>query len=281
MTMFKTKTTIITALMTGAVFPMAYENKPGWKMDGDKIALDGSGNPIYLDASGREMTVDGGTISRLNKEAKDHREAKEKAEGQLAAYTVDGKPLDPAAAKKALETVGKLDAKALIDAGEVDKVKEQITGQFTAQIAEKDKALEAANKIISDMRIDGVFANSEFVRDKLAMPRDFFQDAMRKHFKDENGKVTAYDRAGNPVYSKKRVGELADPDEALELLVEAHPQKDTILKAPQQGGSGNGGGGGNRGGGRTMRRAEFDALDGVAKAQNAALMAKGELTVVD
>ena len=105
-----------------AVLSATAFNNPGWKLDADgKLELK-DGNPIYLDASGRESIVDGGTITRLNGEARAHREAKEAAETKLRAF----EGLDPEAARKAVETVKNIDAKKLIDAGEVEKVRESV-----------------------------------------------------------------------------------------------------------------------------------------------------------
>jgi hypothetical protein len=186
---------------------------------------------------------------------------------------------------KAVDTVSKIDAKKLIDAGEVDKVKESIRAEFTGQLDESRKQVEERDSRINSMLIDGVFKGSDFINEKVAMPRDFFEAAMRSNFKVEDGKVVAYDKAGNRLMSKKSPGDYADASEALELLVESHPQKDVILKAPAAGGTGNNGGGGNRTttapNGSTMKRADFDALDPNSKAAAGQKMTKGELTVID
>jgi hypothetical protein len=253
-----------------------------WKKDADgNMVLDGDGNPVWVNATGQEQSVKGDAFASLNAEAKGFRVAKEAAEASLAKYTVDGKLIDPELAVKAVATVSKLDAKQLIDAGEVDKVRETIKAEYSAQIGERDKALETANGRINSMLVDGVFKGSEFIADRVAMPRDFFEAAMRSHFKVEDGQVFAYDKAGNRLMSKKSIGEYASPNEALELLVEAHPQKDTILRAQAAGGSGNNGGGGGRGAGRVVRRADFDAMPAAQQAEAAVAMGKGELTIAD
>jgi hypothetical protein len=260
----------------------AFENETGWKMDGDKIATDANGDPIYIGADGKEQSIAHDAIARRNAEAKQHRERAERAEADLAKYKgPDGKMLDPATAFKAVETVANIDAKKLIDAGEVDKVKEDIKRQFEQQLSEKDTALTAAQQRIDAMLVDSVFKGSEFITERVAMPRDFFEAAMRNNFKVEDGKVVAYDRSGNRLMSKKVPGEYADANEALELLVEMHPQKDTILKAPEGGGTGGGGGGGNRGTGRRMSRADFEKLPAHQQRDAAEAMGKGELTITD
>jgi hypothetical protein len=83
--MIKTRT-ILLATAAIVAFPLAFENKPGWKMDGDKLALDASGNPIFIKADGTETSVAGDTISRLNGEAKTHRERAEAAETKLETF---------------------------------------------------------------------------------------------------------------------------------------------------------------------------------------------------
>ena len=281
------KTTLRTALMIAAalaaVMPRAFENKAGWKMDGDKLAVDADGNPIFINAGGQEQSVKGDTITNLNAEAKRHRTDKEQAQAALDKYKgPDGKHVDPDAAIKAIDTVSKIDAKKLIDSGEVDRVREQIRGEFTAQLSEKDKALETLTGENNSLKIARVFDSSDFVRDGLAVPRDMFEATFGKNIKvGANGEIEFYGRDGNRLLSKKAAGEYAKGDEAFELLVEQHPQKDAIIKAPQQGGTGNNGQGGQRGQGRTMKRVDFEALDPGKQAEAAGQMAKGELSVVD
>lgn len=270
------------ALLT-TVAVAAFDNKPGWKVDADgKLELDSDGNPIYVTAAGQEQSVRGDTISNLNAEAKKHRTDKEKVEADLAKFKgADGKPLDPEAARKAIETVGKLDAKQLIDAGEVDRVKEQIKGEFTAQLTEAQQAIADRDNELNTLKIDRVFDSSELVRDGIAVPPDMFRAYFAKNFKIENGEIAAFGPDGNRLLSKKHQGEYAKPEEALSLLIETHPQKDVILKANPGGGSGSQGGGGVRGAGRVMKRDAFEALAPAAASEAAASMAKGELQIVD
>lgn len=266
------RNTSILALIT------AYNSgTPGWKKDDNGNIVLKDGNPVYVTTSGQEQTVDGTTISAKNAEAKQHRERAEAAEAKLK--TFEG--IDADIARKAIETVQKIDAKTLIDAGKVDEVKKQITEQFTAQLNEKDSALKSALSKIDDMQISGIFKDSDFLRDGIAVPRDFVESAYRSNFKIENGKVVAYDKAGNQIMSKERLGELATPDEALRLLVESRADKDLIIKADVGNGSGNGGGGGVRGKGNIIKRAEFDKLPPAQQAEAAAKQASGEIKIVD
>lgn len=268
-----TMKSIIARLLATAAFA-----NPGWKLDADgKIEMK-DGNPVWVDANGGESVMNGDTITRLNGEAKTLRERAEKAE--TAAKKFEG--VDAEAARKALDTVSKLDQSKLIDAGKVDEVKAQITQQFTVQLAEKDKALQSLQSNYDNERIGNIFAGSEFIRDRVAMPREFFEAAFRSNIKiGEDGKPAVFDKSGNRVMSKKNIGEYADPHEGLEILVESHPQRDVILKANDQNGSGSNGNGGNRGRGASMKRAEFDALDPARRTEAALKAGKGELTITD
>ncbi len=102
--------TALTALAAIAARPIAFDNKNGWKVDADgNLEKDDKGNPIYIANDGKEQSVLGDTISRLNGEAKSHREAKEAAEAKLVKY----KDIDPVKAAEAMETLKKIGQKML------------------------------------------------------------------------------------------------------------------------------------------------------------------------
>jgi hypothetical protein len=248
-----------------------------WKLDDNGAPVMKDGNPVFVDASGAERTVALDTINRLNSEAKSHRERAESAEVKLKDY----EGLDAKQAREALEKLSKLDAKQLIDAGKVDEVKHQITTQFQTQLSEKEARLQALESKHNNLIINNVFANSEFLRNNIAVPRDMVEATFRNNFKVEDGQVIISDRDGNRLYSKERAGEFATPEEGLRILVESHPQKDVILKADIGSGSGSNGAGGASGSGRIMKRSEFEALSGMKQAEAAQKAAKGEIKIVD
>lgn len=222
------------------------------EVDGDK--------PVYETDDGKTIAFDAvgtrDTIARLNGEAKQHREAKEAAEKALKAF--EG-ITDPAAAKDALTKLANIDAKKLIDAGEVDKVKAEISKAFEEKLAAAEQKTANMERELYGERIGGAFVRSKFVGEKMAIPADLVQARFGQNFKLEDGKVVAYDQSGNKIYSKAKPGELADFDEAIEFLVDAYPHKDHILKGSGQSGGGSKGGNGQSGA-KTMTRAEFDAL---------------------
>lgn len=250
-----------TLTIEGKTYAEVLDGKPVYEADGRDIAFDAVG------------TAD--TIKRLNGEAKGHRERAEAAEAKLKPFE---SITDPAAALKALDTVKNLDDKKLVEAGEVEKVKsaaiKAVEDQYKPIVEERDKLRTE----IHAEKIGGSFARSKFISDKIAVPADIIQARFGSNFKLEEGKIVAYDPSGNKLYSKASPGNAADFDEALELLVDAYPYKDQILKGT--GGSGTGkqpGTGGTGNGSKTMSRKEFDAL---APIERNAKMAAG-VEVVD
>lgn len=215
------------------------------EMDGKQYAEIQDGKPVWIETDGKETAFDiegtRTTISRLNGEAKSHRERAEAAE--RAAKAFDGIE-DPAAAIKALETVKNLDSKKLIDAGEVEKVKAEIGKAYQTQLDDAQGKIKAYEDQLYAEKIGGAFARSKLIADKFAIPADLVQARFGQAFRVEDGKTVAYDAHGNKIFSRARPGELADFDEALETLVDQYPYKEQILKSSGANGGGAGGGGG-------------------------------------
>ena len=238
------------------------------KLDENGNAVLQDGKPVYVHDDGKEVAFDApgtvATITRLNSEAKGHRERAENAEKAVKAFEgID----DPAAAKKALATVANLDAKTLVDAGEIEKVKAEISKAFQLQLDEVTGKAQTFEQQLYAEKIGGSFSRSKFIADKLAVPADMVQATFGQNLKVEDGKVVAYDAQGQKIFSRARPGELADFDEAIETLVSQYPHRDHILKSSGANGGGaqNGGGNnqntkGNFGGGKEDRVAASKAM---------------------
>ena len=238
------------------------------KLDENGNAVLQDGKPVYVHEDGKEVAFDApgtvATITRLNSEAKGHRERAENAEKAVKAF--EGIE-DPAAAKKALATVANLDAKTLVDAGEIEKVKAEISKAFQLQLDEVTGKAQTFEQQLYAEKIGGSFSRSKFIADKLAVPADMVQATFGQNLKVEDGKVVAYDAQGQKIFSRARPGELADFDEAIETLVSQYPHRDHILKSSGANGGGaqNGGGNnqntkGNFGGGKEDRVAAIKAM---------------------
>lgn len=264
-----------------AILPLVFNPGKGWKKDDDGNLVLVDGNPVYVDGQGAELTVNESTISTLNGESKSHREAKEAAEAQLRKF--DG--IDPVKAKEALKTVENLDAGKLVEAGEVEKLRAEITREvtetFTEQVSTANSTNETLQKQNDSLRLDIAFSGSQFIKDRIAAPPDMFRKTFGENFKTEDGKIVAYDASGNKIYSKKNMGQLAGFDEAVEIIVNNYSSKDDILRDPSHSGSGNNGGGGQRGGGRQINRSDFEKLSPAEQSETAQAVGKGEMTITD
>jgi hypothetical protein len=211
-----------------------------------EVAVMKDGKPVYVDDSGADVAVDVphmfSKITALNAENKQHRESAEAATTKLAAFS----NIDPAAALKALETVSNLDQKKLIDAGEVDKVKQQVASVYEAKLAtlakESDEKIAGKDAHIYKLEVSNRFASSPFINGesaKIILPPDIAEATFGKNFKIEGGRLVAY-LGEEKIYSKERAGELADFDEAIQVIVDRYPMKDRILKGTGAAGTGTG-----------------------------------------
>ena len=219
------------------------------KLDENGHVVVQEGKPVYVHDDGKEVVFDApgtvSTITRLNAEAKSHRERAETAEKTLKGF--DG-IADPAAARNALDVVSKLDQKKLVDAGEIDTVRSEISKAFQTQLDEANGKAQTYEQQLYAEKIGGSFARSKYIADKLAVPVDMVQATFGQNLKIEEGKVVAYDAQGQKIFSRSRPGELADFDEAIETLVSQYPHRDHILKSSNaNGGGAQGGDGGNSG----------------------------------
>lgn len=238
------------------------------EVDGKQYAEIQDGKPVYVEDDGKEVAFDAAgtrsTITRLNAEAKDHRVRAESAEKIVKTFEgID----DPAAAKKALGIVANLDAKTLVDAGEIEKVKTEISKAFQTQLDEANGKAQTFEQQLYAEKIGGNFSRSKYIADKLAVPADMVQATFGQNLKIEDGKVVAYDSQGQKIFSRARAGELADFDEAIETLVSQYPHRDHILKSSNATGSGaqngqntNSNAKGNFGGGKDDRVAAIKAM---------------------
>jgi len=232
------------------------------KVDEQGHAVLQDGKPIYVHDDGKEIGLDAPalmqTLQRTLEESKKYKERAQTSESKLEAFNgID----DPAAVKKALDTVKNLDHKKLVDAGEVEKVK----AEAIKAVEEKYKPLmEERDRLKGDLDselIGGLFSRSKFIFDKIAIPADLMQARFAKNFEVQDRKAVAKYDSGNLIYSRTKPGELATPEEALEILVDAYPQKDHILKGLGKPGSGAPPNiAGTNGGKKQLTRQQFDAI---------------------
>lgn len=257
------------------------------KIDNDGHAVLKDGKPIYLKDDGAEIEFDADhafkKIGQLTGEATDYRKKMEAATERAELFKDIENPED---ARKALQTVKNLDGKKLVDAGEVQKVRDEAIKAVEDRykpIVEENGSLK--NQLYSE-KIGGAFSRSKTISDKFAIPADLVQAKFGSRFKIEDNKIVAYTDDGQKVFSQKRPGDLADFDEALEIIVDSYPHKAAILKGTgAQGGgaanSGHGNNGNGQGGKKVYQRAEFDKADPMGRASMAKEVSAGKAEIRD
>ena len=216
------------------------------------------GKPIYVHDDGKEIPFDAAQaftkIKDLNTENKTWRQKFEETEKKLEPF----QDLDPEVARKALDTVKNLEDKQLIDAGEVETVKKNLAASYEENLnntkksyeqkmKDLDAKLQRQNENIEELLLLGAFERSPFIREKTNLTPDIAYASFKK------GLQVEYDKEGRPhvvgyvdgekLFSRKDPGKLADPEEAIEMIINAYPYKDRILRGSGQGGSGGGPGG--------------------------------------
>lgn len=240
--------------------------------------------PIFIGSDGKEVPFDVdktvGLIASTNGEARSHRVRAETAEASLAKFTGIE---DPTAAIEALKVVKNLDLKKLVDAGEIDKVRDEVGKVYKTQVETLTGTNATLAKQLMDLTLGQAFTSSKFIAEKFAIPADFVQARFGGNFKVEEGKVVAYDSNGQKIYKQtlEGAGSLASFDEAMQVLVDAHPQRNMFLKGTGSSGSGSpaGGGAGNgTGGAKTYTRTQLAAM---TPAQQHTAVVTEKATIVD
>ena len=247
------------------------------EVEGKTFAEINDGKPVYVDDAGKEHSYDApamrGSLDKLNSVLGDERSKLSALQEQVQQF--DG--LDPDQARKALKTLGDIDSKKLIDAGEIEKVRAQIAEGYEKKLSTVTDELKTLEGRYATEKVNGAFANSKFVKDRLAIPADMVQAAFARHFQFEGGSIKPVDAHGNAIYSESNPAELASFDEALERIVGQYPNRDAIMKGTGSNGSGTGPV--DQGGSRSrISRADFDALP---PAQQHAIATKGEVQITD
>jgi len=228
------------------------------------------GKPVYVDDSGSEIPFDAPAamqkITELNGEAKKHRlEAKEAKEKLITFEGIE----DPAAAIKALQFAQSMEGKKVMD----DEAIQKLISNAVKPVQEKATALEKAlgdkDAHIYKLEVSNRFQSSPFIKEKSIIPPDMLEAAFGKNFKIENGRVLAFDGSGNQIFSKVKPGEPAEFDEAIQVLFDSHPLKDSLYKA--SGASGSGAQGSQGGGSAADRFSNLKPTDRITAARAAGL----------
>jgi hypothetical protein len=242
-----------------------------WKRDENgQLVMDDSGNPVRVGTDGKEYAfsddVLDSTLQNLetaNAEAAKRKQKLRDLEGKL-------KPIEDIEdlqkwrkeADEAMKTVQNLKDEDLIKSSEVENFKKQLTDSYEQKIQELQGQLEKTAGKLREKSISAQFAQSSmFVGEdkKTAFtPRvaeKYFGSNF--HLDEETGDPIPYDNQGNKILSRKNPGNTASFDEAIEILIEQDPDRDSILRGPKPGGGTPPGGGPGPSRDTAMSRQDF------------------------
>jgi len=240
------------------------------KLDEDgKVVTDGN-KVIYEDedADNKEYPLDPPSmyakIIDLGKENKKHRDKVTAVEAKYLPFAdIEDIEVWKKDADKAIDTVANFNDKDFVEAGKVEKVKAEMREAYEAKLTSKDNkaqlvekahvdALGLKDKQIRTLMISNRFSVSPHFNGEKSittMPPDVAESFFGNVFKvkEIDGKLAlrAYQN-GEELISLQNPGEPADFEEAISMVIDKYPNKDSILRAPGGGSGGSGGGGGDR-----------------------------------
>lgn len=199
------------------------------------VVLD-DGKPVYVKDDGTEQSYDASSlvakIGELNKESAKYRTRAKEANTKLEKFG----EIDPEAAAKAIKTVKDFDDKKLIDAGEADRIKQEMSKGYKKQIDTLTGERDTLSDKLNRQTVTSYFAKSEFIKDKTTLSADIAVAVFGDKFAVEGGVLKSKDN----IMSKQNPGDPAGFEETLAILIESRADKSSILKT-------NGGGSGSQG----------------------------------
>lgn len=228
-----------------------------WKTDDNgAIVVDDSGNPVLVGSDGKEQGIEENYLSKLNTEAAGRRRELNDVREQLKQF----EGLDPEKARDALKKLDEVDLSKMVDAGKLDEVRNEVGKAYKQKLEELEDGLNERDSQVRKLLISSAFKGSQYIKDNTVLPPDIAEAYYGKNFEVKDGQAIAK-LDGEPIYSQRNPGKLADVDEALEIMVNSSPHKESILKGSGANGTGsNSNGKPSDSGAKTMPRDKFTEM---------------------
>lgn len=250
------------------------------------VEKDGVKMPVYFDpddSTGSDIEVDVPSlftkVTDVSAEAKKYRKDKAALKEKFKFFDeIEDINAWVEESNQARETVKNFNDKQLVDAGKVDEIKksmkeahtEEINGvhdSYKQTLQEKDNIIKNKDNTIYKLMVSSKFAQSKYFSGKdsvTLLPPEMGEAYFSRHFKVEDDgnddlRTTGYDNGGKQIYSKKNPGELADFDECMEVILNAYPKKDSIIRSTGPGSGAGGGSGANQATGVDAQIAKLQA----------------------
>lgn len=159
--------------------------------------------------------------------------------------------LDPAEVKALIAAQKDAKTKELEAKGEYEAVKQQMREAHEAEkktlaerIADLETQLRGRDTQIDGLTVGQTFSQSKFIAEKLTLSPTKTRTIYGDHFdRDETGRVVGYDKPRGAAGRAPLVNGNGEPlsfDDALAKLVEADPDKETVLRATTRPGASSG-----------------------------------------
>lgn len=233
------------------------------KQDENGNAILQDGMPVYLKPDGTEVQYDvnkaQSSIQDLGRENQSWREKYQTA--NKTAQMFEG--IDPEAARAALKTIDGLSEKQILDADEFDRRVSAAQQPYIEKANTLESELAQLRQSNAIGQIKSGIAASPFMKE-CAVSSDTLYTLLRDNFRiEQNGDFYAVDANGNKVLNDH--GNVASVQEAVNSIMQTHPDRAMFMKPSGNQGSGgqNNGGGvnintGKVGGTSAERAAYFD-----------------------
>ncbi len=226
------------------------------KVEADAAALkeaDAAEAKAKADADAAAAAAEGGTDAEkaLAKEKADllaevmdkkgRLKAAQEAEAAAKAKLAEFGDVDPEKVKSLLKAEADAEKAALEASGEFDRVKEMMATEHSKEMAAKDAEIAALKEAASgkDATIDKLtigrsFSDSKYIQDDLILSAPKVRQLYGEHVGLQDGETVVFDK---PASAKDRTvmvdaaGNALSFDEGLKRLVDADPDKETMVKS--------------------------------------------------
>lgn len=162
----------------------------------------------------------------------------------LAAY--DG--IDPVKVKELVRKEADAEKAAAEAKGDFDRVKAMMVEEHAKEkktledkIAELTQARQVDADTINNLTVGNDFGSSTFIKDSLTLTPSKARALYGAHFEIQDGKTVAFDKPAGKANRTMLVNSSGDPlsfDEAFKRIIDADPDKETLLKAKVAAGAG-------------------------------------------
>lgn len=208
---------------------------------------EGENNEGEQKPEGRKPTDEEARLIKENMK----RKATEKAlKEELAALKQSVEGLDLNEVRKLLAERKSAEEKQLEAKGDYERLKQRMAEEhqstvtaLNAQIAELKEALGKRESTISELTVGSQFNSSQYINGELVLTPAKARALYGAHFEIEDGKVVGYDKprgAAGRTALVDAYGAAIPFDAAMAKIIEADPERDSLIRSKAKNGAGSG-----------------------------------------